>query len=83
MVCLLGPRRLHLLIRNSRQNRLRESVRGKAIFVSSLKESMMRLKDIMANHPMPNTDHVIQEIHDVLRSYYKVARKRFVDNVCV
>lgn len=28
-----------------------------------------------------NLDHVKEEIHDILYSYYKVARKRFVDNV--
>jgi Dynamin GTPase effector domain len=32
---------------------------------------------------MSNTDHVIQDIHDILKSYYKVARKRFVDNICM
>ena len=30
---------------------------------------------------MSNTEHVVQEVHDILKSYYKVARKRFVDNV--
>ncbi|GKZ17257.1 hypothetical protein AbraIFM66951_010580 [Aspergillus brasiliensis] len=28
-----------------------------------------------------NMEHLIEEIHDMLWSYYKVARKRFVDNV--
>lgn len=28
-----------------------------------------------------NVEHVKEEIHDILWSYYKVARKRFVDNV--
>ena len=28
-----------------------------------------------------SVEHVKEEIHDILRSYYKVARKRFVDNV--
>lgn len=28
-----------------------------------------------------NVEHVKEEIHDILCSYYKVARKRFVDNV--
>ena len=32
---------------------------------------------------MGNAQHTIQDIHDILRSYYKVARKRFVDNVCI
>lgn len=28
-----------------------------------------------------NMEHLIEDIHDILWSYYKVARKRFVDNV--
>ncbi|KAI4219960.1 MAG: hypothetical protein L6R36_007963 [Xanthoria steineri] len=30
-------------------------------------------------HPMSNTDHAIQDLHDILHSNYKVALKRFVD----
>ena len=29
-----------------------------------------------------NAEHTTQELHDILKSYYKVARKRFVDNIC-
>ena len=32
---------------------------------------------------MSNTDHVVQDLHDIRFSYYKVARKRFVDSVCM
>lgn len=32
---------------------------------------------------MSNFEHTVQDIHDILESYYKVARKRFVDNVCM
>jgi Dynamin GTPase effector domain len=32
---------------------------------------------------MSNTQHVVQEIHDILESYYKIARKRFIDNLCM
>ena len=32
---------------------------------------------------MSNVDHTVRDIHDILDSYYKVARKRFVDNVCM
>lgn len=31
---------------------------------------------------MSNEEHLVQDIHDILRSYYKVSRKTFVDNVC-
>ncbi|KAL8718451.1 MAG: hypothetical protein Q9225_004417 [Loekoesia sp. 1 TL-2023] len=30
-----------------------------------------------------NLEHVIQDLHDILKSYYKVARKRFVDVLCM
>jgi hypothetical protein len=29
-----------------------------------------------------NAEHVKEDIHDILKSYYKVSRKRFVDVVC-
>lgn len=32
---------------------------------------------------MSNPDHTVQDIHDILESYYKVSRKRFVDNICI
>ncbi len=40
---------------------------------------VVRLDDIIQNHPMSNVDHVIQDLHDILHAYYKVACKRFVD----
>jgi len=45
--------------------------------------SVVPLDLIMQNHPMNNVDHTIRDIHDILYAYYKVARKRFVDNVCM
>ena len=30
-----------------------------------------------------NMEHTVRDIHDILKSYYKVARKRFADNVCM
>lgn len=32
---------------------------------------------------MNNEESNVQRLHDILVSYYKVARKRFVDNVCM
>lgn len=32
---------------------------------------------------MSNEAHTVWDIHDILESYYKVARKRFVDNICM
>ena len=44
---------------------------------------VVRLEDMTRSHSMSNTDHVVQDLHDILFSYYKVARKRFVDSVCM
>lgn len=44
---------------------------------------VVRLQDNTTAHPMSNTDHIVQDIYDILFSYYKVARKRFVDSVCM
>ena len=32
---------------------------------------------------MSNAEHAVQDLQDILESYYKVARKRFVDSVCM
>jgi hypothetical protein len=45
-------------------------------------EPLLRLKDILGV-VMSNEDHTIQDLHDTLKSYYKVARKRFVDAICL
>ena len=42
---------------------------------------VVRLDDLIQNYPMSNADHAIQDLHDILRLYYKVARKRFVDSL--
>jgi hypothetical protein len=44
---------------------------------------VVRIDDVMQNHRMSNVEHTVQEIHDILQSYYKVARKRFCDNLCM
>jgi hypothetical protein len=46
------------------------------------REPLLRLKDILGV-VMSNDDHTIQDLHNTLKSYYKVARKRFVDAVCL
>jgi hypothetical protein len=33
--------------------------------------------------PMGNEKFTVQEIHSMLKAYYKIARERFVDNVCL
>lgn len=41
------------------------------------------LKSISQRTPKSNLESIIQDLHDSLKSYYKVAHKRFVDTVCM
>ncbi|KAG0645619.1 Interferon-inducible Mx [Hyphodiscus hymeniophilus] len=45
--------------------------------------NIVKLDQVMQSMAMGNSDHTIQDIHDILESYYKVARKRFVDTICM
>lgn len=42
-----------------------------------------QISDLVQVHDMSNSEQTVEDIHDILKSYYKVARKRFVDNVCM
>jgi hypothetical protein len=44
---------------------------------------VVRLDEIVQHHSMSNVKHTVLDIHDILKSYYKVSLKRFVDNVCM
>jgi hypothetical protein len=44
---------------------------------------LIRSDRIEQSMAMNNSQYTIQDIHDILESYYKVARKRFVDTVCM
>jgi hypothetical protein len=45
---------------------------------------VVRVEDIKAAIPgAGNREHMVQQIHDILHSYYKVAVNRFIDNVCM
>ncbi|CRG85853.1 Interferon-induced GTP-binding protein Mx [Talaromyces islandicus] len=59
------------------------SVIEKKTFSDCSHGKVVRFSDITHQHHMSNVKHTIQDIHDILHSYYKVARKRFVDSVCM
>lgn len=44
---------------------------------------VVRLEDVMSHHPMSNIEHTVQDLHDILKSYYQVSRKRVVDVICM
>jgi hypothetical protein len=43
-------------------------------------EDYVQLSHLTQIHHMNNLQQTVQDIHDILKSYYKVARKRFIDN---
>ncbi|KAI0474724.1 dynamin GTPase [Xylaria cf. heliscus] len=63
-----------------RRERLLQRLRDKVVQGCNHGQAV-RLEDIARYHPLGNVDHIVFEIHDILRSYYQVALKRFVDNV--
>ncbi|KAI9755240.1 MAG: hypothetical protein M4579_004372 [Chaenotheca gracillima] len=64
-----------------RQERTRAQL-SKVSYADPRHGQVVRVEKIMQANPMSNIDHTCQDIHDILQAYYKVARKRFVDNVC-
>ncbi|KAK7548599.1 P-loop containing nucleoside triphosphate hydrolase protein [Phyllosticta citricarpa] len=75
-----------------RSKRMRMTVADKAIQMSpqfgnsstpGSGDKVVRLDDLGKSHPMSNTDHIVQDLQDILAAYYKVALKRIVDNVCM
>jgi hypothetical protein len=48
-----------------------------------LGDMVVKLPETQQSIAMNNSEHTVLDIHDILKSYYKVARKRFVDTVCM
>ena len=44
---------------------------------------IVKLENIPVTARASNLEHTVQDLHDILHSYYNVARKRFVDVVCM
>ena len=44
---------------------------------------VVQLDAILQTSIASNVDHTVSDLHDILESYYEVARKRFVDVVCM
>ncbi|MCJ1463406.1 hypothetical protein MMC07_002013 [Pseudocyphellaria aurata] len=65
-----------------RQERQRKSME-KLSFDTGAHGRVVHLQDVYEKANMSNVDHTIRDLHDILKSYYKVARKRFVDVVCM
>lgn len=70
----------------SRQDRIKNVLAAnvqtiKGAFAGAVE--MVPLNAVLKTTNMSNVQHTVQEMHDILGSYYKVARKRFVDYVCM
>ncbi|MCJ1242979.1 hypothetical protein MMC30_000175 [Trapelia coarctata] len=69
-------------LQKSRAERLRKTLQESAGICEN-HPSAIKMDDILATQDMSNQRNLVWDIHDILKSYYKVARKRFVDNVCM
>ncbi len=54
-----------------------------AITVPGYGEVVMLDNTVQSANTSSNSEYTVCDLHDILKSYYKVARKRFVDNVCM
>lgn len=65
---------------NSRQEKVVAGLKKGAFH--TMQGTVVKLEQAIQTNNMSNDDHTIIEIHDILKAYYKVSRKTFVDNVC-
>ncbi|KAL5351057.1 hypothetical protein ACLOAV_004632 [Pseudogymnoascus australis] len=71
-------------LRKAREDRIKQRLLSLNSWTTddAQKEPLLRLTDTIAAL-VSNDEQSTQDLHDTLKSYYKVARKRFVDAVCV
>ena len=65
----------------SRQHRLKKLLQPNVMISKELGQ-VVRLSNILDHHPISNIEHTVRDIHDIIKSYYKVVRHTFIDNVC-
>ncbi|KAF9237280.1 hypothetical protein DTO012A7_8996 [Penicillium roqueforti] len=73
-------------LQKCRQERITTAARGVSVAAKSEdqpRNHYVRLSDLKQIYHMSNLQQTVQDIHDILKSYYKVARKRFTDNMCM
>ncbi|CCC11392.1 hypothetical protein SMACR_02050 [Sordaria macrospora] len=72
-------------LQKSRGDRVSEALKGKRHYDNRCHSPATylvkfdQIKSAITNKS--NQDHAQEDIHDILKSYYKVSRKRFVDNI--
>ncbi len=72
-------------LQKARLERLKSGLMGQSTLVKVGNElqSVVKMDAIVHSVQMGNIQHTVEDIHAILKSYYKVARKRFVDVVCM
>ncbi|KAL8855200.1 MAG: hypothetical protein Q9221_000106 [Calogaya cf. arnoldii] len=64
------------------QERTKALIEGKTFHDDDNRE-LVEVSVLFQNMNISNLQSTVQHLHDIMKSYYKVARKRFVDNVCM
>jgi hypothetical protein len=44
--------------------------------------TVVRLEDVMLSGPMGDIEHAVNDIYCILKAYYEIARRRYVDAIC-
>ena len=72
-------------LQKARVERLKSALKGQVVKVKLGNEhrDVVKMDAIVSSVQMGNIEHTVEDIHAILKSYYKVARKRFVDVVCM
>ncbi len=72
-------------LQKARVERLKTALKGQATAVEfgNKYRLIVNIDAIVYSVQMGNIEHTVEDIHAILKSYYKVARKRFVDVVCI
>ncbi|KAI9834030.1 MAG: hypothetical protein M1826_005935 [Phylliscum demangeonii] len=69
-------------LEKAREERRRVALNEQSFSIAEGGGPVVLLDQAVRSAPVGNAEHSVQEIHDILKSYYKVVRKRFVDAVC-
>jgi hypothetical protein len=70
-------------IQKFRMDRVKKAMIDTSREVNGESGRFVQLERIATAVPMSNIEHTVLDIHSILKAYYKVARKRFVDTVCM
>jgi GTPase SAR1 family protein len=69
-------------LQKARNDRINKALKKKSWSDKDTAQQVVKLDDISSVvNNQSNSQHTAEEIHDILQAYYKVARKRFVDNI--